>query len=63
MTVWIYVDTSTQVGDKGNLKVFARGIGPRRRKNDARGLQSIPVCCGSNELTCEAGQGWLQPVS
>jgi hypothetical protein len=26
MTVWIYVDTSKQVGDKDHLKVFATEI-------------------------------------
>ncbi len=25
MTVWVYVDTSMQVGDKDHLKVFANG--------------------------------------
>jgi hypothetical protein len=26
MTVWIYVDTSKQVGDKDHLKVFAKSL-------------------------------------
>jgi len=30
MTVWIYVDTSKQVGDKDHLKVFANGEAAER---------------------------------
>jgi hypothetical protein len=30
MTVWIYVDTSKQVGDRNHLKVFANEDVPKR---------------------------------
>ena len=51
MTVWIYVDTSKQVGDKDHLKVFAdacgkRGAVPRQgvRRQDAQ-IITTPAAC------------------
>jgi hypothetical protein len=42
MTVWIYVDTSKQVGDRDHLKVFARRSLPilGSRKTTRRALRS-----------------------
>jgi len=39
------------------------GQATRRRKNDARWPIHSSLLRGSNELTCDAGQSWLQPVS
>jgi hypothetical protein len=40
MTVWIYVDTSKQVGDRDHLKVFATedAANARFAKNDPEGV-------------------------
>lgn len=40
MTVWIYVDTGKEVGDKGHLKVFAdeRAAEEWFAKNDPEGV-------------------------
>jgi hypothetical protein len=40
MTVWIYVDTSKQVGDKDHLKVFATEVAAENwfKENDPKGV-------------------------
>jgi hypothetical protein len=40
MTVWVYVNTSKQVGDKDHLKVFANEIAAEAwfRENDPEGV-------------------------
>ena len=40
MTVWIYVDTSKQVGDKDHLKVFATEVAAEIwfKENDPEGV-------------------------
>jgi hypothetical protein len=40
MTVWIYVDTNKQVGDRGHLKVFASEAAADRwfAENDQEGV-------------------------
>ena len=40
MTVWIYVDTSKQVGDKDHLKVFASEAAAEKwfAENDPEGV-------------------------
>jgi hypothetical protein len=40
MTVWIYVDTSKQVGDRNHLKVFARedAVETWLEENDPKGV-------------------------
>jgi hypothetical protein len=66
MTVWVYVDTSKQVGDKDHLKVFASNDSAEAwlEKNDPEGvafeyelqnesdLASVPELT-SNADTCE----------
>jgi hypothetical protein len=40
MTVWIYVDTSKQVGDRDHLKVFATEVAAETwfQENDPKGV-------------------------
>lgn len=40
MTVWVYVDTSKEVGDKDHLKVFADEDAAHRwfQENDSEGV-------------------------
>ncbi len=40
MTVWIYVDTSKEVGDKDHLKVFATEVAAEiwLQENDSEGV-------------------------
>jgi hypothetical protein len=47
MTVWVYVNTSKQVGDKDHLKVFANEIAADMvsRKRPRRGCVRVP-CFG-----------------
>jgi hypothetical protein len=49
MTVWIYVDTSKQVGDPDHLKVFATTDGATSLRALADGLnaQGIPTARGN----------------
>jgi hypothetical protein len=67
-TVWVYVDTSKQVGDKDHIKVFASADAADRKSRALRPAapfaasrrRSLPVvvassCPRQTELSCRAG--------
>jgi hypothetical protein len=52
MTVWIYVNTSKQVGDKDHLKVFANEDAAETwlQENDSEGVAFLIRCSGVNRV-------------
>ena len=54
MTVWIYVDTSKQVGDKDHLKVFATEVAAEMVQGKRSGWRRVRIRGFGITMHCQA---------